>query len=74
MSGLSFSPDGSRLALLAGDGAGRSLYCFLVPSGRLAMGDLDALLAARPGPVSAPNGFSWPETGLLPVPKTAAGR
>jgi hypothetical protein len=59
---------------LAGEGAGRSLYCFLVPSGRAAMGDLGALMAARPGPMSAPNGFSWPETGLMPVPQDPAGR
>jgi hypothetical protein len=62
---LSFSPDGKRLAFLAGPEGKRSLYAVDL-GGKQLMGDLKKLFAGHPDPASRTEDYRWPEGGRLP--------
>jgi tetratricopeptide (TPR) repeat protein len=68
---LSFSPDGKRLAFLAGPEGKRSLYAVDL-GGRQLLGDLKKLAAGRPDPATRAEDYRWPAGRSLP--EAIAGR
>ncbi len=65
ISELGFSPQGDRLAFLAGPEGETSLYAVDL-SGKALMGDLKKLLAGRLDPRTRAAGYRWPKLGGLP--------
>ena len=66
LSKLSFSPDGRRLAFLAGEGRERSLYAVDL-AGAALLGDLKKLAAGETDPKTRAEDYRWPEGGGVPV-------
>jgi hypothetical protein len=71
LSELSFSPNGRRLAFLAGEKGARSLYA-LDLSGKARLGNLEALMSGRPDPTTRAESYDWDEGKNLPAPPAAA--
>jgi WD40-like Beta Propeller Repeat len=67
MSKLSFSPNGKRIAFLAGDGQERSLYAISI-KGKPVLGDIRALLGGRLDPATQAVDYSWDEQLNRPKP------